>query len=321
MRVQGRCIAVRGKIFGPKLKGGSGVSGAGRHKGGVRRALLGAAVIITLLFNSWPHLPVNIISLAYASFRELFKWRSIISTWQMEKITSEHFYVKYRRGAEETAALVLEAAECFYPVLAEEFGFSCRRKIPVILYSSRAELNGAYGWGNGESAMGVYWAGTIGVLDPRLWLGQDTAECDVRENFLASGPLAHEITHLMVDYITAGNCPRWLNEGIAQYYEYALTGYELASLDSSISSIYTLQELEAGFDDLPDWELAYWQSLDIVKYLAGRFGQDSLIRLLGEMGRGKAFAHALKSVYGISEEELELGWRTEICAARLKSQP
>jgi len=300
---------VRDKIFGLKPSGESGVWGDGRRRRILRRAILGAAVVITLLFKPGTGFSGHIVSLAYTAFREWFKWRLIINTWQMEKITSEHFYVKYRRGSEEIAGLVLEAAEYFYPALALEFGYSCQHKIPVILYSSRSELSGAYGWGSGESAMGVYWAGTIGVLDPRLWLAASPPKGDVRKEFLASGPLAHEITHLMVDYVSAGRCPRWLNEGIAQYYEYVLAGTEPVTLDSGTGSVYTLRELETDFEGLPDWELAYWQSLDIVRYLAGRFGRDSLVRLLGEMGRGASLSEALESVCGITPEELELQWR------------
>lgn len=267
-----------------------------------------AAAVVVVLTLMWK-LPLGLKHYGYGTVRELVKVHTVIGTWNLEKMTSEHFYIKFKPEDRAQAGLVLETAERFYRPVTEDFGFIPRSRIPIILYSSREELNKSFGWEAKESAMGVYWAGAIRVLSPAAWVEETEPEM-VKEVFVSSGPMAHELTHLMVDYLTGGNYPRWFTEGVAQYEEYKLTGFEFTDAAGSLRGpLYSMKELTEGFDDLPNQSLAYRESLAAVRYIAHQYGENALYRLIKELGRGLDFSRALKNVAGLDEKQFEAQWK------------
>ncbi|KUK83798.1 MAG: Uncharacterized protein XD97_0097 [Pelotomaculum thermopropionicum] len=268
-----------------------------------------AAALLFLLPVWLGSIPAGIRFYSYWAIRELVKAHTVINTLNMSKLKSEHFYVKFKPGDRAAAELVLETAELFYPRVSEDFAFSARTKIPVIMYASREELNKSFGWDADNSAMGVYWAGTIRVLAPDVWI-HEADSGGFRGRFIASGPMAHELTHLVVDYLTGGNYPRWFTEGVAQYEEYKLTGFKIsAPVFSRGPALYSMQELAEKFDGLPDQSLAYWESLAAVRYLVYFYGEDALDDLIKELGRGLNFSAALKKVTRLDCAGFEKQWQ------------
>ncbi|MCG9968339.1 hypothetical protein L9W92_09770 [Pelotomaculum terephthalicicum JT] len=255
-----------------------------------------AVIIVTALFLK---LPAGAKFYGYGAIRELMKTHAVIGTWGMDKISSEHFYIRFLPDKRAEAELVLAVAEQFYGPVRADFGYSTRGKIPIILYSSKEELNKSFGWEAKESAMGVYWAGTIRVLSPAVWAGGVEPE-RIKEKFISSGPMAHELTHLMVDYLTGGNYPRWFTEGVAQYEDYKLTGFVIgdqAGLPGQ--QHYSIEELEADFDSLPEQAQAYKDSFAAVDYIAQKYGEDALRELIDELGRGHSLSQAMENVLNV----------------------
>ncbi|MCL6634863.1 MAG: hypothetical protein K6T29_03720 [Peptococcaceae bacterium] len=245
----------------------------------------------------------------YGAIRELVKAHTLLGTWRMSTLKSDHFYVKFRPEDRPQALLVLETAEHFYGRVTGDFGFAPRARIPIILYSTREELNASFGWEARESAIGVYWAGVIRVLAPAAWVFE-TEPARVKETFISAGPLAHELTHLMVDYLTGGNYPRWFTEGVAQYEEYKLTGFEFGGADGPLQApLYSMQELGENFDGLPNQTLAYRESLLAVRYIVQQCGEEALHDLIKELGRGRHFNQALQTVTQLDEAAFEAKWR------------
>jgi hypothetical protein len=287
-----------------------------------RLARIIAAIIVLLLSILW-RIPASAKFYGYGAIRELVKIYVVIGSWNMSKLTSEHFFVKYMPEDRGEAELVLETAEKFYQPITEDFGYTPRGRIPIILYSTKQELNQSFDWDASESAMGVYWAGVIRVLSPGAWVAETEAD-RVREVFVSSGPVAHELTHLMVDYLTGGNYPRWFTEGVAQYEEYKLTGFTLSKPEDSLKPpLYSMQELSRDFDNLADQTRAYSQSLAAVQYIVSQYGDDALAGLIKELGLGCSFSQAAEKVLQLDDTQFEARWQswvlnqTEECSGKV----
>jgi len=266
-----------------------------------------AAFLIMVAF--FIKIPTLVRNGAYSLAREALKQKAVWTTRDMETIQSEHFIIRYTRGNEQDAKLVMETAEHFYQPIVQKYGYDSRSKIPVIVYPSRPELNRNFGWQANESAMGVYWAGIIRVLSPNVWI-TDRDPGEYKEIFMNSGPMAHEFTHLVVDYLTSGNYTRWFTEGMAQYEEYKLTGFAFDEPETLLrQQFYSLSEMDANFDNLPDQALAYRQSFLAVRYIAEEYGEEYLKAILNSLAKGDKMDEAITNALGADMKKFETDYR------------
>lgn len=215
--------------------------------------------------------------------------------------SSEHFDIKYLPIDEAYAPMVAAVAEEARLSVSELFGQQPPMRTTMIIYPDSASLAKSFGWNKSARAMGVYWGGTIRVLSPAEWMAEPNQEA-----FSQQGPVYHEFAHLMVDEVTAGNHSRWLTEGVAQYVEKQLTGFEFAhpAAKGGPLNLYTLQILDKYFDNL-DESVAYWQSLQIVEYIAERYGEPALFNILNDLGNGYYFDGAVEKTLGVNYEYFE----------------
>jgi len=235
----------------------------------------------------------------YKAFREYARFSMTWKTRHWQELNGDRFIIRYLPEDENVAKMVLDTAEEAYTPVNESLSFSPEEKIPIILYPDNISLNKSFGWAANESAMGVYWAGVIRILSPNYWI----EEGDKEERFKSEGPMSHEYAHFVVDYLAGGNYPRWLTEGIAQRIERSVTGFEMELRGPE--EFYPLDQMDGEFDLLPNQSAAYRQSLAMVDYLAGRFGEDALKQILQALGRGEKLDRALIESTGLNTKDFE----------------
>jgi hypothetical protein len=129
------------------------------------------------------------------------------------------------------------------------------------------------------------------------------------------GVLYHEYAHAVVFDLTRGNCPLWLNEGIAQMFE--LTQFKRptdeAGRASGKGSADDFKKLEKSFSKLSSAEasLAYRQSYSMVNYIVATYGWHRVKQMLIDLGEGmkidEAVADAL-SDYSLTYDGLIREW-------------
>lgn len=264
---------------------------------------------LVLLAAFFTRIPSFIKNGTYNLAREGLREKALWTTRDMATLTGQHFIVRYTDSNKKDAELVLKTAEQFYAPIAQKYGYNGPGKIPVIVYPTRSELNRNFGWPANESAMGVYWAGVIRVLSPSVWVTNQEPQ-QYQETFEKSGPMAHEFTHLVVDYMTGGNYTRWFTEGMAQYEEYRLTGFEFNEPTASLDQpLYTLSEMDRNFDNLTNQALAYRQSFLAVRYIAENYGESSLKSILNNLAQGKNMDQAIQSSLGIEMSQFEQNYQ------------
>lgn len=125
--------------------------------------------------------------------------------------------------------------------------------------------------------------------------------------------LRHELTHAVIDQRTRGNCPHWLQEGIAQF----LDGTDVVSTEAWLrretSPLIPLFRLEGPFRDrdAASRERAYRESASAVSFLVSRVGRSGLLFLIQRLGEGRPFDKALLEA-GLSYTELQQAWEASL---------
>lgn len=114
--------------------------------------------------------------------------------------------------------------------------------------------------------------------------------------------IRHEWTHLLVDHLTHGSCPVWLNEGLAQTIARPLFSYEKHVLQQADkeSTLPTLSELNQPLSDFSTSrrKIAYLHSAAIVSAMIDVGGFHSIRKLLRKIDNGMPVEIAMKRIYG-----------------------
>lgn len=260
-------------------------------------------VFIVLFLLSMPLRPQMWI---YPIVRQAVQIKVNYETRYMAVYETEHFRIKYTQADADTVDMIAEAAEAAYTPVIQELGYAPPGKTLLLVQPNKDELRQAFGWSGNESAMGVYWGGVIQLLSPHVWLrGGDSVQ-----EFIHSGPMVHEYTHLVFDHLTNGNYPRWFTEGLAQYVEYRVNHYEWQTATNKFDGkLYTMAELDGKFDDLPNQSLAYRQSLAAVRYIGQVHGEEALRDIINQLKAGKSMEKAIQKTLGLDYAAFEHSWQ------------
>jgi hypothetical protein len=264
-------------------------------------------VLIVLVFAALAlRFAAPVRSAVYSAFREVESRTATRSVAGWTTVSTPSVEVAFR-GDPVIAAVVLEAAQEQLDIVSDDLRFVPEKRILVILHETREELRGAFGWPESEDAMGVYWGGVVRVLSPAAWV--DTNDIDViSARFRAESTLGHEFTHLLLDYMTQGNYPRWFSEGLAQYEEYLISGHVWTEpyIDGK-PPYYSYGEM-ASFERLDDQVRAYNQAFLMVYYMAREYGWERMIGLIDALSSGQPFNAAVHTAYGFGEIEMARRW-------------
>jgi tetratricopeptide (TPR) repeat protein len=213
---------------------------------------------------------------------------------------SSHFVLHYegKQSSEAFREQILTALESDYDDLQRDLGAPPRDNILVTLYTERAFF---------DVTRAPSWTGALNdgkLRIPVSGLNSLTPEL--------ARVLKHELAHSFINNLSAGRCPPWLNEGIAQLLEpksLGSDGRQLSELFKSQSNI-PLNSLEGSFMRFSGTEayLAYAESLAAVSYIHDTYGMSDIQRILQSLSQGSSTEAALRSAihsdYGQFESEL-----------------
>lgn len=128
--------------------------------------------------------------------------------------------------------------------------------------------------------------------------------------------LMHEYTHVVVQDITHGTCPTWLNEGLAEVEGRREYNPPLGELSEAVrgGGLIPFKSLEGSFASLSGRRvvLAYEESYGFVNYLVTVYGWPRITELLADLAGGMPVETALRAVYGNDYDGLAGEWRTDL---------
>jgi tetratricopeptide (TPR) repeat protein len=213
---------------------------------------------------------------------------------------SSHFVLHYegKQTSETFRGQILAALESDYDDLARDLGTPPRDNILVTLYTEQAFF---------DVTRAPSWSGALNdgkLRIPISGLSSMTPEL--------ARVLKHELAHSFINQLSAGRCPPWLHEGIAQLLEpksLGSDGHQLAQLFKSQRNI-PLNVLEGSFMRFSGGEayLAYAESLAAVSFINDTYGMGDIQRILQRLSEGSSTEAALRATihsdYGQLESEL-----------------
>ena len=214
-----------------------------------------------------------------------------------KQANSLHFVVRYE-GSESNQALgqgILASLERSFTDLEMQLNYSPRDSITVVLYPDEVfqDVTKMPGW------VGALNDGKIRFPIKGLTVVDDSVR----------GILKHELTHSFIRLKTAGNCPLWLNEGLAQYLsgDSSRSFLPLAKQAIVQKRFPALSQLEGPFigmaADRAAW--AYQESLLAAEFLMKSYGLSDVQKLLENTGRTGSFSQGLRTTLRRDYAELQ----------------
>src|SRR5208282_3270396 len=213
---------------------------------------------------------------------------------------SSHFSMHYegKQTSDAFRSQILATLEADYDDLARDLGNPPRDNIVVTLYTEQAffDVTNAPSWSGAQND------GKLRI--PISGLTSMTSEL--------AHILKHELAHSFITQLSAGRCPPWMHEGIAQLLEpksLGGDGHQLARLFKAQQNI-PLNVLEGSFMRFSGVEayVAYAESLAAVSYINDTYGMGDIQRILQRLSEGSSTEAALRATvhsdYGQLESDL-----------------
>jgi tetratricopeptide (TPR) repeat protein len=222
---------------------------------------------------------------------------------KMDKGYSSRFTITYDADVKsDLADSILDALETAYNRVGADFDHFPTAKIPVILYTRKDYRT---------VTAGPDWSG--GLYDGKIRLPIGGAK---ELAPMLRAVLAHEYTHVVVRELTHGNCPTWLNEGVAEVEGRKELDLPLMVLPKAVKNgtILPFSALEGSVTGLSGSQahLAYEQSYSIARFMIAAYGWHKVREIMVSLGSGKPVAAAVAKGlgdYGIDYARLEQEWR------------
>jgi tetratricopeptide (TPR) repeat protein len=213
---------------------------------------------------------------------------------------SNHFVLHYegKQTSEGFRGQILAALESDYDDLTRDLGTPSRDNILVTLYTEQAFF---------DVTRAPSWTGALNDGKLRIPIsGLSSMSPELAR------VLKHELAHSFINQLSAGRCPLWLHEGIAQLLEpksLGGDGRQLAQLYKSQNDI-PLNALEGSFMRFSGAQayVAYAESLAAVSYINDVYGMGDIQRILQRLSEGNSAEAALRATihsdYGQLESDL-----------------
>ncbi|MBM3130983.1 MAG: hypothetical protein FJ009_20440 [Chloroflexi bacterium] len=232
--------------------------------------------------------------------------------WQM--LAESRFALYWSGGDAAFGKAIFERAVRAMDALQKDTGVTIEHQLQIFLYDKRADFLGAL-----EPVVND-WVGGRAYTEHGITL------INVSANNLSYGLVAtpHELTHLiihrMLGDIGRAGFPRWVDEGLAMYYEFVPPALEpeyetLLKRAIQNDTLLPLRTLSGNFaTDARQASLSYAQSFSVIDFIYRRYGKDKMTQVLLEFKQGNGADAVFRKVLGADTEGLEAAWRQDVGA-------
>lgn len=224
----------------------------------------------------------------------------------MDRGHSSRFDLNYDPGVNTSLALsILDVLESAANQIGAELGHFPEARVPVAIYK-RGDFK--------TVTDSPDWSG--GLYDGKIRLPFGSLN---EITPAVRGVLFHEYAHVVIFELTRGNCPLWLNEGIAEMFARMQYNRQMPEFGRAArtGAFADFRKLESGFSSLSPAEaaLAYQQSYALVNFMVTRYGWHRIKQILTGLGKGMNFEEILTEAlrdYNLGYDGLVKEWRESV---------
>jgi hypothetical protein len=133
--------------------------------------------------------------------------------------------------------------------------------------------------------------------------------------FTLETTLKHELCHLLLHHhIADSRLPRWLDEGVCQWASGGISELMATHGSNALTkavvdkTVMRMRDLETFPRDEESIVLAYEESKNLIEYIAGEYGQQSIVRMLNYLREGYTVDDSVQKSLSITLAELERTW-------------
>jgi hypothetical protein len=223
-----------------------------------------------------------------------------------KELHDEGVIVLWYEGEEDFGEKIFEVASQSLSRMESNTGQGLEFPIIVLLYANEVDFRSWHtyveDWVGGQAfpSQGIT-AQIVPAGIPLEWI---------------NGVIPHEIAHLFFYqsiHTVWANWPPWLDEGLAQYYEFNSqnASLELAARAAKRGNLIPLMDLDVDISfnrDSEEVHLAYAESISAVTFIFERFGETAIRKLIEAFREGIDTREAIHRAMGLTWEEFEAEW-------------
>lgn len=221
----------------------------------------------------------------------------------MDRGYSSRFAISYDAEMKShLAGDILSALEDAYSNVGRDLSSFPTSRVTVILYTKKDYK---------IVTAGPDWSG--GLYDGKIRLPVGGAQ-ELTDQL--KSVLFHEYTHVVVQDITHGNCPTWLNEGLAELEGRNVLNHPMIELGIAVKNgkYIPFTEMEGSFTSLGTGAaaLSYQQSYSLVNFMVSSYGWPKVTEILHNLGAGMKISEAMKKAmadFGLNYEGVIEEWQ------------
>lgn len=181
--------------------------------------------------------------------------------------------------SEKWALKLLDLLENAYVEIGEKLNFYPSQRSQVLVMETRDFRN-------------VHdlpdWAGGLYDGKIRLPVPAATPPESIR------GAIRHEYTHHVIFLLSASNCPVWLNEGLAQIFEFDTQPWQIQSLDLSLNELDRFVENLKNSRSHAQASRLYNQAQKAASNFVHQYGWPVMAEILAKLGKGYSIQEAVE---------------------------
>jgi hypothetical protein len=245
--------------------------------------------------------------------KQTFRVDDTQHTWQ--KLSNDKIALYWYAGDASFGKALFDRANQAIGFLQQDTGVVIDQQVQIFIYGSHTDLMkslsaGANEWTGGQD-FPEYGVVVIGVAPTELDWGK--------------GATTHELTHQVIHQKIRSplgdlSMPRWMDEGLAVYYETypgTLDVQFSLPLKRAIQNdgLVPMRTLAGNFPtDANAANLAYAQSYSMVDFIYRHYGKDKMAEILQQFKIGGAYDDIFQKVLGVDTDGLDNLWRADIGA-------